>query len=133
MDAERDGKQDAGGRDGLEDELADGTARKRPPVGVAARVYVRRGWRVVELRPRSKAPAQSGWQDMRLGEEALAEGPMPGAEVKRLATQASIRPQMLRRAREQRCHASDRAPFLWTLLATSRDTSRGVDDPADGE
>jgi hypothetical protein len=62
-------------------------------------------------------------------EETLAEGPMPGAEVKRLATQASIRPQTQRRAREQRCHASDRAPFLWTLRATSR----GVDDPADGE
>jgi len=33
MDAERDAEQDAGRRDGL----ADGTTRKRPPVGMAAR------------------------------------------------------------------------------------------------
>ena len=84
-----DESRNADGRDGDGDGLADGTARKRSPVGVAARFYVRRGWRVVELRPRSKAPAQSGWQDMRLGEAALAGVFLPNCNVGLLTGAAS--------------------------------------------
>src|SRR6476659_9410234 len=75
-------------RDGTAEGTAEGTARKRPPVGVAARAYVRRGWRVVELRPRSKAPAQPGWQEMHIGESALLGTFLPDRNIGLLTGEA---------------------------------------------
>jgi hypothetical protein len=50
-------------------------------------------------------------------EEQLALGPRRGEEIEQLAAQAGISVSTLRRARERRCIADDRAPFLWTLRA----------------
>src|SRR6478672_3789849 len=44
---------------------------KDPPMLAAARMYTRRGWRVVPVRPREKGVTLSGWQQMRLNEDDL--------------------------------------------------------------
>jgi hypothetical protein len=66
-----------------------GAALKRPSVGLAARVYLRRGWGLVELRPRSKAPVQPGWQETRIGAATVDAIFLPGCNIGLLTGMAS--------------------------------------------
>jgi len=69
-----------------------GEQRPREPLGgvrQAARHYLTRGWRVVELRARSKAPSKPGWQEMRLGERAVDATFLPQSNIGLLCGEAS--------------------------------------------
>jgi hypothetical protein len=66
--------------EGVAAEGAEGSVRAHgcAPVLVAARGYVRRGWRVVPLAPGSKRPLDVAWPQLRLEEAELAAHFTPG-------------------------------------------------------
>src|SRR5437870_5388606 len=47
--------------------------RKKHDVRRAARSYIRSGWRVVPVKPSSKAPKDKEWQKLRISEDEVNE------------------------------------------------------------